>query len=392
MNTDLLAPPRLSARPTTTTKPRPPLWRRTFWAAPLLAVAAGLGLAFWPAAPARVLAAPNFTLSLAWGGTGLPRGVATPNGTLSLKALRGHPVVLNFMNSDCVPCQAEAGVLDKAALEYRSRGIVFLGVATGGDTRDTALRFAALYHLTYPVVVDGGAAQGVSWAYGVGGWPHTIFIDAKGMQHGQHTGLLDAGLIRDGLAGAGAVSCTTCQAVSTPGPQNVDPIKLSGGPAPSFSLRDQHGALLSPASFKGKVVALTFVSDVCTEECPLVGAALTQAARDLGGDASHLTIVAISVAPEEDTPAATYQFAAHAGWLHTDWHYLTGSRATLQKVWHAYGVAVDVLPAIFKPSTSVAHDAGVYIIDPQGHWRSVYPSPFTGDTVANAVRALLPSS
>ncbi len=391
MNTDLFAPPHQSARPTTVRKPRPPLWRRAFWAAPLLVVVAGLGLAVWPAAPPpRVLAAPNFALSLAWA-SGLPRGVVTPSGTLSLKALRGHPIVLNFMNSNCDACKAEAGVLNKAAAQYRSRGIVVLGVATGGDTRDTALRFAALYNLPYPVVVDGGAAQGVSWAYGVGAFPHTIFIDAKGMQRGQHAGELDAGIIRDGLAESGAVSCTDCHAVATPGPQHPDPVVIDSRAAPAFSLRDQKGALLSPASFKGKVVALTFVSDVCTEECPLVGAALTRAARDLGADAAHLAIVAISVAPEEDTPAATYQFAAHAGWLRTDWHYLTGSRAALQKVWRAYGVGVDALSPIYKPSTSVVHDAGVYIIDPQGRWRSVYPSPFTGDAVAGAVRALLPS-
>ena len=88
----------------------------------LAAVAGLLGLLVWrlthQSHPPKIGGpAPNFTLRRL-------QGV----GTLELKSLRGHPVVLNFWASWCVPCKAEAATLQREWTRYRKQGVVFVGV------------------------------------------------------------------------------------------------------------------------------------------------------------------------------------------------------------------------------------------------------------------------
>jgi len=66
-----------------------------------LTVVVGVIVALRPAAPATAAPpAPLFSLPLIAGG----------HGTLSLQALRGHPVILNFFQSDCGPVQPHESV------------------------------------------------------------------------------------------------------------------------------------------------------------------------------------------------------------------------------------------------------------------------------------------
>jgi protein SCO1 len=159
--------------------------------------------------------------------------------------------------------------------------------------------------------------------------------------------------------------------------------------ASSFALRDQQGRTVALSRLRGKVVALTFVSAICTEQCPLVGKGLSQVRHDLGQAAAHLTIVAISVAPERDTPRTVRHFAALSGWQGADWHYLSAPRAVLAPIWKAYGVYVG--PAT-KAEQDPEHYAGLYLIDPRGKLRAYYDVPFLAPRVAASVRALVSAS
>jgi protein SCO1 len=158
--------------------------------------------------------------------------------------------------------------------------------------------------------------------------------------------------------------------------------------ASSFALRDQQGRTVALNRLRGQVVALTFVSAICTEQCPLVGKGLSQARHDLGRAASRLTIVAISVAPERDTPRTVRHFAALFGWQGVDWRYLSAPRPVLARLWKAYGVYVG--PPT-KAGQDPEHSAGLYLIDPRGRLRAYYHVPFLAPRVAAAIRALLPT-
>jgi cytochrome c biogenesis protein CcmG/thiol:disulfide interchange protein DsbE len=104
-------------------------------------------------------------------------------GTLDLASLRGKPVVLNFWASWCVPCKGEAKMLEAAWRQYRSRGVVFLGVDYHDVTSD-ARTFLERHGVTYPTVQDGSGK--IADRYGVSAVPETYFIDRKGRLVGEH--------------------------------------------------------------------------------------------------------------------------------------------------------------------------------------------------------------
>ncbi len=137
----------------------------------LACVAGLLGLLVWRLthqehAPRVGAAAPAFTL----------RRLAGP-GTVSLATLRGKPVVLNFWASWCIPCKTEATALERAWTEYRSRGVVFVGVDFHDVTGD-AQRFVAAHRLTFPIVQDGSG--NVTSSYGITQVPETYVLDRSG--------------------------------------------------------------------------------------------------------------------------------------------------------------------------------------------------------------------
>jgi cytochrome c biogenesis protein CcmG, thiol:disulfide interchange protein DsbE len=143
----------------------------------LAAVAGLLGLLVWRLthqshAPKIGGPAPGFTL----------RRIGSP-GKLDLASLRGRPVVLNFWASWCVPCKGEAKMLESAWRQYRSQGVVFLGVDYHDVTSD-ARTFLSHHGVTYPTVQDGSGA--VADRYGVSAVPETYFVDRRGRLVGVH--------------------------------------------------------------------------------------------------------------------------------------------------------------------------------------------------------------
>lgn len=104
-------------------------------------------------------------------------------GKLDLASLRGKPVVLNFWASWCVPCKAEAKLLEQAWNQYRGSGVVFVGVDYHDVTSD-ARTFLTHHGITYPTVQDGSGMTGDR--YGLTGVPETYFIDRRGRLVGTH--------------------------------------------------------------------------------------------------------------------------------------------------------------------------------------------------------------
>lgn len=94
--------------------------------------------------------------------------------TLSSSDLKGHPVVVNFWASWCLPCREEAPLLERTWRQYRDDGVIILGINIK-DAESDAKAFVEEFDITYPVVRD--VDQEVTRAFGVRGLPETFFID-----------------------------------------------------------------------------------------------------------------------------------------------------------------------------------------------------------------------
>ena len=104
---------------------------------------------------------------------------------VSLRALEGRPVVLNFWASWCLGCIEEHPALVRAWNDYRDRGIAVVGVIYQ-DTPANARRYVRRYGGGWPQLVDPGSRTAID--YGVYGIPETFFIDGTGTVSHKHIG------------------------------------------------------------------------------------------------------------------------------------------------------------------------------------------------------------
>jgi cytochrome oxidase Cu insertion factor (SCO1/SenC/PrrC family) len=171
------------------------------------------------------------------------------------------------------------------------------------------------------------------------------------------------------------------------------------GPAPAFSLTDQHGRDVSLASLRGKVVLLTFLDPVCSNGCPLEAQEFRLAGQLLGTGDRHVELVAVVANPVDYQVGYVQAFDRQEGLNSVpNWLYLTGSPATLARVWDSYGIAAQIVPA----GSMIAHGENAYVIDQQGYLRQEMgfdPGPGTAATessfaaeLADAAHQLLSGS
>jgi len=96
-----------------------------------------------------------------------------------LTDFKGKVVVLNFWQSFCDPCNAEAPFMQKTWRQIGQKEIVFVGINVP-DTPPAARAFLHKYSISYPNLEDTLDGS-VSSRYGIDGFPETYFIDKNGV-------------------------------------------------------------------------------------------------------------------------------------------------------------------------------------------------------------------
>ena len=176
--------------------------------------------------------------------------------------------------------------------------------------------------------------------------------------------------------------------------------------APDFQLHDQFDEPIRLSEQRGKVVVLTFLYTNCPDACPIITERIHQAYRQLGSDASRMTVIAVTVDPAHDTVAQVRTYSTSKDML-DKWHFLVGSESAVAPVWAAYGIEalnLDTQAALAQTSATSAsaptptslpsaglvdHSSPIFLIDRNGKARAILDINFAPSDLAQDVRALL---
>jgi cytochrome c biogenesis protein CcmG/thiol:disulfide interchange protein DsbE len=140
---------------------------------------------------------------LSKGKTSLVTGEPVPDRTLpvlggegegQIADYRGHWVLVNLWASWCLPCRAEAPVLDRFARRYRNHNVRVLGINVQ-DNSDDALAFLREHGVAYPQLRSVGAER--SEAFGSTGVPENFLVDPQGRLAFIWRGPVDEKILRD---------------------------------------------------------------------------------------------------------------------------------------------------------------------------------------------------
>lgn len=142
--------------------------------------------------------APDFRHQIIWAHFETwPKSLQTLRGseTLSPRDLQGHPVVLNFWASWCIPCKREAPRLNASAAAHKGQ-VAFLGVDVNDFSSD-AVRFLSRHQVNYVSVRARGPSTYAD--YGLTGLPETYFLDARGRIVAHTIGEITSSGIEEGI-------------------------------------------------------------------------------------------------------------------------------------------------------------------------------------------------
>ncbi|MFQ5876366.1 MAG: TlpA family protein disulfide reductase [Acidobacteriota bacterium] len=124
-----------------------------------------------------------------------------------LASHRGHPVLLNFWATWCVPCIRELPTLASLAREYEPDGPAFVGVSfdawvtgAGEETERLVREYLAAAGVSYPNLIYSGEQDPILSGYDLpGSIPYSILFDAAGRRAADWDGALDAASVREAV-------------------------------------------------------------------------------------------------------------------------------------------------------------------------------------------------
>ncbi len=119
-------------------------------------------------------------------------GTAVDGQPLSLEALRGKVVVLDFWATWCPPCKRALPHIQAISADYADKGVVVIGVNRDRPGQEQLVRdYSTDNDITFRHILEGSGA--IANNYGVTGIPCTVIIDGEGVIQAIHTGFAPGG-------------------------------------------------------------------------------------------------------------------------------------------------------------------------------------------------------
>ena len=167
--------------------------------------------------------------------------------------------------------------------------------------------------------------------------------------------------------------------------QHIDTTKPLAGAASYFrdlKLVDQDGKTvdLYKDLMDGKIVVINSFFATCHGSCPILSAAMNNIEKTFGSEtAKKLSLVSITVDPENDTPAKLKEYAKQLK-AAPNWRFLTGTKAQVDAALGKLGMAV---------ANREAHQNLIIVGNiPTGLWKKVLGIA-KADDVIKAVRGVV---
>jgi protein SCO1 len=182
-------------------------------------------------------------------------------------------------------------------------------------------------------------------------------------------------------SGCGGSGSTTATPGSSEDPTFAGAAANPPKPAPPLALNNYLGQPVNITDYRGKAVFVTFIYVNCPDICPIIVSNMRAAQEELGPEANNAEFIAVSVDPENDTPAAVAKFLK-ARQMTGRMEYLVGSRPELERVWEQWNVVSRNDPRRDDPDY-VEHSAMVYGISGSGKITTLYPGNFKASQIVH---------
>lgn len=110
---------------------------------------------------------------------------------------------------------------------------------------------------------------------------------------------------------------------------------------PDVVLVNQNGAKVRFKELmrSNKPVIVDFIFGTCTTICPILSVSFANLQQKLGADSQKVHLVSISIDPENDTPRVMKEYLKRYR-AKPGWDFLTGSRADIDTVMHAFNAYI----------------------------------------------------
>lgn len=185
---------------------------------------------------------------------------------------------------------------------------------------------------------------------------------------------------------------------TAPLPERTNEIAMAGGilepggQIPDVALIDQDDRRRSLSEWRGTPLLLTFIYTRCPlpNYCPMMDRHFVAIQRQVAADpalSGALRLISVSFDPEHDTPAVMTTHAKTIGADLSTWTFLTGDRATVDRLAGRFGVGVlrgD------DGSSEITHNLRTALVAADGTLVKMYPgSDWSPRTVVDDLRAHL---
>jgi protein SCO1/2 len=174
----------------------------------------------------------------------------------------------------------------------------------------------------------------------------------------RHAGAVVAGAMTTGIAMGGLF------AYGQPDAESESPLAFPGErirthlAVPAFRFVDQHGLPFSLEELRGRVVLVTGIYAMCSTSCPEILLETKAVLASLAPEVRHrVSVVAVSLNPEEDTPELMLRVTEGYGFTYPDFRYLNGDPSTLPDVLTQLGFARSR-----NPRTMVIDHANLFLL------------------------------